>query len=729
MVRHDLVTGDRPGRAPSLRRDWSLAFRIMLVVLLAASVATLVGVLVRDFSDTARRLDRESVTAATLRGNVVDHEATAHQLLSGAAVDRQAFLSQQAGIFVAFHDALGTFPAGKDADALGQAARSWQAALTKAGLWGDQLDALQGPHDELQAELSANSDEVRALLDGLQSSALQATRSRLAHDAGLERRVLAVLATLLGVALAVTAYFRRRMANDLVLPIASMWESVLRIQGGDYDHRLKVARHDELGELAEAFNGMARALTGSHMALVRGATHDEVTGLANRSSLMERLAPSFGPGTHRGPKENVLSIDIDNFKDINFSVGHDGADVLLAQMGVRLKGCARPHDLVTCLGGDEFAIAILEDDAGSPAVVIAERILKVLRAPFVVRGTRLIVTVSIGVAQQRPETHDAAELLRDGDFAMEMAKRGGKNRYELFDVQLHDEMVRRSALKADLAVAVGSGQLRLEYQPVADLRTGEVVGLEALVRWQHPTLGPLAPGAFIGLAEETGDIDAIGCWVLDAAARQVAGWRRSMHHCEELWVSVNISAVQLPRPGALAAIQAILGDPAVQADKVVLEIGETALAAEGDGGAASLGSLKRFGVRIAIDDFGTGVSSLSTLARLPVDILKIDRCFISGQASTTPSVPMLEGIIGLASKLSLVVIAEGIEEPEQLDLVRTMGCQMGQGYLLARPAPPHQLEALLASGGLLYVTESNATTYRLAALKSAQAADPGSPKN
>jgi EAL domain-containing protein (putative c-di-GMP-specific phosphodiesterase class I) len=312
---------------------------------------------------------------------------------------------------------------------------------------------------------------------------------------------------------------------------------------------------------------------------------------------------------------------------------------------------------------------------------------------------------------------------------MEMAKSGGKNRYQLFDVGLHDDMVKRTALKADLAVAVGSGQLRLEYQPVADLRTGEVVGLEALVRWQHPRLGLLAPGAFIALAEETGDIDAIGCWVLDTAARQVAGWRRTMHHCEELWVSVNISAVQLPRPGALAAIQAILADPGVQADKVLLEIAETALAADGDGGVASLSSLKRFGVRIAIDDFGTGFSSLSALANLPVDILKIDRCFVSGQASTTPSVPMLEGIIGLANKLSLAVIAEGIEEPGQLDLVRTMGCQMGQGYLLARPAPPHQLEALLSSGGLLHVTASNATSYRLAALASAHAADPESPSS
>jgi len=287
---------------------------------------------------------------------------------------------------------------------------------------------------------------------------------------------------------------------------------------------------------------------------------------------------------------------------------------------------------------------------------------------------------------------------------MYMAKGGGKARYQLFDAQMHDNMVGRSALKTDLALAVTSGQLRLDYQPVADLRTGEILGVEALVRWQHPTLGLLAPAQFIPLAEETGDIDAIGCWVLDTATRQVAGWRQTMDHCADLWISVNLSAFQLPNPHSLAAIQAILADPSVQADKVVLEVTETALAADVDGGIASLNTLKGFGVRIAIDDFGTGFSSLSTLASLPVDIIKIDRTFVSGQPSAAPSVPMLEGILGLANKLSLTVIAEGIEEPEQLDLLCTLGCNMGQGYLLARPAPAAALEALLASGGLLPVT-------------------------
>lgn len=276
-------------------------------------------------------------------------------------------------------------------------------------------------------------------------------------------------------------------------------------------------------------------------------------------------------------------------------------------------------------------------------------------------------------------------------------------RYQLFDSQMHADMRARSALKTDLAAAVASGQLRVEYQPVVDLRTGEVLGVEALVRWQHPTLGLLAPMEFIPLAEETGDIDAIGYWVLDTATRQAAAWRQAMDHCSNLWVAVNLSAFRLVNPQSLADIQRILADPQTQADKVVLEITETALAADVQGGITWLNTLKGLGARIAIDDFGTGFSSLSTLSQLPVDILKIDRSFVSGQAAALTSVPMLEGILGLASKLSLDVIAEGIEEPDQLDLLRKLGCGMGQGYLLARPAPAHVIEELLASGGLLPV--------------------------
>jgi EAL domain-containing protein (putative c-di-GMP-specific phosphodiesterase class I) len=285
---------------------------------------------------------------------------------------------------------------------------------------------------------------------------------------------------------------------------------------------------------------------------------------------------------------------------------------------------------------------------------------------------------------------------------MYMAKGGGKSRYQVFDAQMHDSMAGRIALKTDLASAVRDHQLRLDYQPITDLGTGRIVGIEALVRWQHPTLGLLSPADFIPLAEETGAIEAIGCWVLETAVEQVSGWRQTIPDHADLWVSVNLSAFQLPNPKSLAAIQRILADPATQAGAVVLEVTETALAADVPGGIASLNTLRSSGARIAVDDFGTGFSSLSALASLPVDILKIDRSFISGHGATTPSAEILENIIGLAHKLSLDVIAEGIEEFEQLDLLRRLGCQLGQGFLLARPTPPERVSALLASGTLLH---------------------------
>ena len=418
--------------------------------------------------------------------------------------------------------------------------------------------------------------------------------------------------------------------------------------------------------------------------------------------MTERLTASFKPGADRRSRhEGLLIIDVDDFKDVNDSLGHEGGDALLIQLAGRLQGCVRSQDLVARLGGDEFAIVVMDDGDSSVTGEIAERIHDALRVPFPVGEVRLKVSVSMGAAQRRHQTGDPAELLRQADFAMYTAKHGGKGRYQLFDAEGYDKMAYRAVLRADLATAVPARQLRLEYQPVADLRTGEILGVEALVRWEHPTLGRLEPAEFISLAEETGDIDAIGCWVLTTASRQAAAWRRSISHCKNLWVSVNLSTHQLPSRRNLAAIESILSDPAAQADRVVLEVTETALASSVDGGVTALRRLKSFGVRIAIDDFGTGFSSLSTLAELPADILKIDRSFLSGQGSDAASAAMLEGILGLARKLELDVVAEGIEDPAQLALLRGLGCRMGQGYLLARPGSSPVIEALLASGARL----------------------------
>jgi diguanylate cyclase (GGDEF)-like protein len=695
----------RPDRIWSLKREWSKAFMLMLVALLVGAGATIVGVgvVMGQVQDTATQLHLESATVAELRSALDAHEQAGLQLLSSPADDSSAFLRQQQDVSRRFDDAAAVLPAERDMRAtVVQAREAWQDALAAHGLWGGQVQMLQGNQLAEAPALAASGAGIRALLDGIERSSLEELDAGLAHGAELQQIVIAARSALFALAAAGVVYFRSRMLKYLIRPIEGLHRGVLKLRAGNYRHRIDVVRPDEVGELAEACNSMAAAIHDSHLALTHRATHDPLTGLANRAALTERLNAAFRPGSERRPQhEGLLIIDVDDFKDVNDSLGHEGGDALLVHLAKRLQGCVRAHDLVARLGGDEFAIVVMDDGGSSVTGGIAERIHDALRAPFSIREVRLKVTVSMGAAQRRPETRDPAELLRQADFAMYMAKHGGKGRYQLFDAQGYDQMTYRAALRADLAAAVPARQLRLEYQPVTDLHTGEILGVEALVRWEHPTLGRLGPAEFIPLAEETGDIDAIGCWVLETACRQAAGWRESLSHCADLWVSVNISTLQLPNPRNMAAIESILADPAAHADRVVLEVTETALATTVDGGITALNRLKTFGVRVAIDDFGTGFSSLSSLAVLPADIVKIDRSFLTGQASDSPSAAMLEVILGLAQKLDLDVIAEGIEDPEQLALLRSLGCSMGQGYLLGRPAPSSVIEALLASDAQL----------------------------
>ncbi|MCB5294796.1 putative bifunctional diguanylate cyclase/phosphodiesterase [Arthrobacter sp. SO3] len=695
----------RFGPSGSLKAEWSRAFALMLVALLLGALATVVGlrVVTDQVQATAAQLHRESDAVAGLRSALDAHEQTGHELLSNAPVDRTAFLRQQQDISRRFDDAVRILPTERDMRAAASAARTeWQAGLATHGLWGSGVQTLTGNRVAESPDLAASGAGVRALLDGIQNSALESLDSGLAYSAELQQIVIAARSALFGLAAAGVVYFRNRIVKFLIRPVERLHRGVLKLQTGDYTHRIDVDRYDELGELAEAFNSMAGAVHHSHLALTHRATHDPLTGLANRAALRERLSAALRPGSDPGSRrESLLMIDVDDFKDVNDSLGHEGGDLLLVQLAVRLQGCVRATDLAARLGGDEFAIVVTNDADGSVTAGIAERIHDALRAPFSVGEVRLRVSVSMGAAQWHRETGDPAELMRQADFAMYMAKQGGKGRYQLFDAEGYKKMTYHAALRADLATAVTRRELRLEYQPVAELRTGEILGVEALVRWHHPTLGLLLPSAFIPLAEETGDIEAIGRWVLSTASRQAAAWRASIDHCENLWVSVNLSTLQLPSPRNLAAIESILTDPASQADKVVLEVTETALASSVDGGISALHRLKSCGVRIAIDDFGTGYSSLSTLADLPADILKIDRSFLSASTSDGPAAAMLEGILGLAHKLNLEAVAEGIEDLGQLALLRDLGCRLGQGYFLSRPGPAPLIAALLASGARL----------------------------
>jgi diguanylate cyclase (GGDEF)-like protein/PAS domain S-box-containing protein len=426
--------------------------------------------------------------------------------------------------------------------------------------------------------------------------------------------------------------------------------------------------------------------------LLRQALHDPLTGLANRALFTDRLEHALARGRRPGVTVAILVIDLDGFKDINDSLGHDAGDDLLTIAGMRLQGHARPSDTMARLGGDEFGV-LLEDITAAEAVRSAEGLLEGLATPIVLRDRDLTPTASIGIAIAAGE--DAETLLRNADTAMYAAKRQGKGRYALFEPAMHATIIERLDLAADLSRAVEKRQLHLCYEPQISLESGRICSLEALVRWRHPTRGEVSPGEFIPLAEETGMILAIGRWVLWEACRQVTAWQERWPAPAPLTIAVNLSARQLQHSGIVDEVRAALAAAGLAPQSLVLEITETAIMEQLDPAITILTELRRLGVRLALDDFGTGYSSLSYLQRLPVDILKIDRSFVAGVAKSTEDSALARGILTLGQTLGLETVAEGIETAEQLAALRELGCQLGQGYLFARPLEPAAVDALL----------------------------------
>jgi diguanylate cyclase (GGDEF)-like protein/PAS domain S-box-containing protein len=426
--------------------------------------------------------------------------------------------------------------------------------------------------------------------------------------------------------------------------------------------------------------------------LVRQALNDPLTGLANRALFIDRLEHALARGRRPGVTVAILLIDLDGFKDVNDSLGHDAGDDLLTIAGMRLEGHARPGDTVARLGGDEFGV-LLEDIAAVEAVRSAGGLLEGLATPIVLRDRDLTPTASIGIAIAAGE--DAETLLRNADTAMYAAKRQGKGRYAIFEPAMHAAVVERLDLAADLSRAVEKRQLHLCYEPQTNLGSGRISCLEALVRWRHPTRGEVSPGEFIPLAEETGMILPIGRWVLREACRQVKAWQERWPALAPLTIAVNLSARQLQYPGIVDEVSAALAAAGLDPRSLVLEITETAIMEQPDAAILILTELRRLGVRLALDDFGTGYSSLSYLQRFPVDILKIDRSFVAGVAGSTEDSALARGILTLGQTLGLETVAEGIETAEQLAALRELGCQLGQGYFFARPLGPAAVHALL----------------------------------
>jgi len=440
---YESVYAMRRNRSWSLRREWTRAFVLMLALMLGTGVCTIIGVwkLVGQFSHVADQRDRETSVVDALRNELVGHEQIGHQLLSGRPVDRAAFLHEQLGIVTDFELAIKTFPPDNGTrQILRRAQQSWQQGLTDAGLWGDQIRAMTGSHLEENPVFGAASDTARGMLDELNTPSLNAMHQGLASAKRLERYMIIFLIGLFTLAVGVTGHFRWRMSRDLFRPVASMRHGVLKLRSGDLEHQIPIARNDELGELAAAFNSMTDALRETSKALTRRATRDSLTGLANRHALTEHLLAAFDVNSDSPAScGSLLFLDVDDFKDVNDSLGHEAGDAFLIELVGRLSSCVGPDDLVGRLGGDEFAIVVAQGESPN-GIEVAERVLMALERPVTVNGRRLDISVSIGVAERTPETSDPAEILRQADFAMYMAKGGGKGRYQVFDAQVHDSM-------------------------------------------------------------------------------------------------------------------------------------------------------------------------------------------------------------------------------------------------------------------------------------------------
>ncbi len=426
------------------------------------------------------------------------------------------------------------------------------------------------------------------------------------------------------------------------------------------------------------------------------AFHDSLTGLANRSLLRNRLDHAVVRSQRTGVPLGVLFCDMDGFKLVNDTLGHDMGDLILVEVGHRIDRCLRDDDTVARLGGDEFAV-ILDGTNALDAVDAANRVLQALREPFLVSGREIEIRASIGVTVARGESAEADALLCEADIAMYAAKSSGRDCIMRFEPEMQTTLAARHALHGDLRHAVRDyGELSIHYQPVFNLTTGRPDSIEALVRWNHSQRGSISPEEFIPVAEEMGLVCEIGRYVLREACRQVMQWR-FLPDAEDLSVAVNVSAYQLYDNRFVAEVEAALLDSGLPPSGLVLELTESTLLSDTARVHHRLARLRELGVKIAIDDFGTGYSSLSYLRRLAIDVLKIDRSFVSelGTSSSQQSRPLLRSIVRLGHDLCLTVVAEGIETQSELDEVRAARCDLGQGYFLGGPSPPEELEDAL----------------------------------
>jgi diguanylate cyclase (GGDEF)-like protein/PAS domain S-box-containing protein len=429
--------------------------------------------------------------------------------------------------------------------------------------------------------------------------------------------------------------------------------------------------------------------------------HDPLTGLANRALFRNRVDHAIARGQRTGSSIALFLVDLDNFKLINDGLGHSIGDRLLAGVAERLRDELRPSDTIARLGGDEFAVLVEDDVSELSAAAVAERLVAAIRPPVDIDRQEVSVFASVGVSilkvqgPDRSTDSDADGLLRDADLAMYAAKAAGGNQHAIFDPSMHADLLTEARQRSELERALAEGQFVVHYQPIVELSSTRLVGVEALVRWNHPERGMVGPGAFIPLAEATGLIVPLGRWVLRQSCLQLARWRAEFPQATNVYMSVNLSARQFQAPGLIGDVAAAIAEAGVPAGNVTLELTETLLMRDTEATVDALAALKALGVKLAVDDFGTGYSALSYLRRFPVDILKIDKSFVDGVATNHEDAALAQTIVQLGRTLNLQTLAEGIESADQSSQLEALGCTYGQGYLFARPTAPEEVEALL----------------------------------